>query len=1292
MLAVRALKILHAEHGMKKSFLKLFVLTSLVFAFAVSVTTLKVKASDTEVTGVLSTNIAGGWGNGIAVEFTPGLALGTYWEAINTSKLVLKNAKGEIVPITTAETVGDQIAINRNLGFNYYGYTLTIQSGFQVIRTSDSHAFPPIVVTEKTYVFRGDVATGGYWVLYTALTDLGVDDNSLELTVGGATHQIVPTLTPETANPIILYESADAEIATVSTSGLVTAVAEGSTTVTVFAGSYTEVINVTVSPAVGVQNGILITTPEKKITTFKGYAYDLSLLTAVVAYEGGGTGAAIVVTPEKITGTFDKDTVGTYTLTLTDGAFSDTFTVEVVAVPAIAARGTTAGTDFGNNSGWGNFYVVFDSPDIGQYLNLHEEALTQVQGKVSVFGEYTHITSIKNLGGGRYEFWFDNTNFKAGDKIILENGMGLWQYQGGSVSGATHEGTGGKFVLIGELKADLAYVYTGSAWVVFVADPTAMDLSVTSNDLLVEGTLPITVTLTPESSYGTPIFTSSNEAVATVSATGVVTGVAAGSVTITATLGSIVETVELTVSEPVTPPNGILITTPEKTITTFAGYPYDLSLLTAVETYEGGGTGAAVVITSEMVSGTYNANTPGNYTLTLTSGTFTDTFTVTVVAVPAITAAGTVPGNHFGNNSGWGQFYVVFDSPDIGEYLNLKDEALTQVMGKVEVAGRYDRIASMKNLGGGRYEFWFVPEFSLKAGDKIVLEAGMGLWQYEGGTFAGHDASGGEFVLIAELKADLSYVYTGTDWAIFTAEPTDFNLSAPVSFVAAGATLDLSYAVSPEGTYGTPIFSTSDADIATVSPLGVVTGIAEGDVIITAILGDVTKTMEITVTAALDVVGIEILDVFNIYYVVKDAEAFTPVFTRARLIFEGGSHSPEFTLTPEDYTIGTIDTSVVGNVNVTVTVTYEAEDFDVVIPAKVYEYVDQRVSEVGIVDWFIFATFIQMPNTSGNEANITNTSLMPNTVENITYERADGTEVELQGFYMLGTNLVLFPVFLYDGGTPILTIDNYDEYYLEGDMITLSAGLPIYRWTGGMKATETDNHAMDLGTGEVVIDGYIEETIQYRYNGNIWGIYIEYTDIVRQNDSISMLIGENKTTGVTRVPANATTGTFTYESSDDTIVSVTENGILQGLKAGSATITVTLSDPNRPNDTKTTTITVTVSDYITGLSITGPVDLTKGKTLDLSKVEAHYLYRSGAIGDAVDLTNATITGLNAEEIGEQTVVISFVSGSNTFTGELVVNVVKSKVGLYIGIGGGVAAVVAGAAALIFVFVIKKKPV
>ncbi|MDD4988140.1 MAG: hypothetical protein PHS68_04545, partial [Candidatus Izemoplasmatales bacterium] len=152
---------------MKKSFLKLFLFTSLVFAFAVSVSTLRVQASDTEVTGVLSTNIAGGWGEGIAVEFTPGLALGTYWEAIDTSKLVLKNAKGVVVPITLAETVGDQIAINRGQGYNYYGYTLTFQSGFQVIRTSDSHAFPPIVVTEKTYVFRGNVTTGGYWDLYT---------------------------------------------------------------------------------------------------------------------------------------------------------------------------------------------------------------------------------------------------------------------------------------------------------------------------------------------------------------------------------------------------------------------------------------------------------------------------------------------------------------------------------------------------------------------------------------------------------------------------------------------------------------------------------------------------------------------------------------------------------------------------------------------------------------------------------------------------------------------------------------------------------------------------------------------------------------------------------------------------------------------------------------------------------------------------------------------------------------------------------------------------------------------
>lgn len=974
---------------MKQRLSKLFMLLTMTLALVFTVPTF-VHASDTEVTGVLCTDIAGGWGKGIAVEFTPGLGLGTYWNPIETTNLELRNEKGEIVAIALAETVGDQIAINRGSGYNYFGWTLTIKAGFQV-KVIGGTTYPSVVVTEKTFIFLDSTISGGRWVEYIPATDLSVDSNALELQVGAGNHQIVPTIAPVETNAPTVYASANQAVATVSATGLITPVAEGSTTVTVYVGTQSEVITVTVAAASLPQSGIVITTPEKTIHTLKGFEYDLSLLTALESYEGGATGAAIEVTAEKVSGTFDKNTVGSYTLTLTDGSFSDTFTVVVDEIPAIEVKGNVAGADFGNNSGWGNFYAVFNLPDIGHYLNLHEQA-------------------------------FDN------------------------------------------------------------------------------------------------------------------------------------------------------------------------------------------------------------------------------------------------------------------------------VVSHVSVAGRHDVISSIKNLGGGRYEFWFVQGFALKAGDKVVLEAGMGLWQYAGGAIdGGHEGTGGDFVLLGELKSDVTYVYTGSTWEVWTADPADFTVSTPVSFVSVGATLPISWVVSPEGTYGTPVFTSSNLEVATVSESGVVTGVAEGTVTITATIGSIVKTLDITVTPALAIEGIQLLNTYNVYYVPLNAEAFNPVFDYARLIFVGGTYSPAFAITAEDYEVAALNTAVAGDVQLAVTVTYAGVEYVTSIPVRVYEYINQRVTEVGIVDWFIYSVFIQFPNTSANEANITDTSMMPGTLEHLTYTRADGTVVEIQGFYMLGANLAIFPTFLYNEGNSCITADNYHDVYLEGDMITLLEGMPIYRWTGSMAGTETDNHAMAAGTGEVVVDGYIAKTIQYRYNGNVWGVYVAYEDVEVKDTAIELQIGQNKTTGVTRFPSNATTGTFSYESSDESIVSVTENGILQALKAGVATITVTLSDPSRPEDTKTVTLTVTVNDFIEGIHFEGTAEVKQGNELDLSTVSAKILWKSGTIGDDVDLTDAVIVGLDTEVLGEQNVVVRVSIDGVQYSGQLVVNVVKKGLfGCGAGIGSAISALVIGIGALGFLVARKKK--
>lgn len=73
------------------------------------------------------------------------------------------------------------------------------------------------------------VTLGGVGV---PLTNFAVDDQTVDLTTGSPTHQIAPTFTPLNAsNKGVDYVSSDPTKATVSTNGLLTRVANGTTTV-----------------------------------------------------------------------------------------------------------------------------------------------------------------------------------------------------------------------------------------------------------------------------------------------------------------------------------------------------------------------------------------------------------------------------------------------------------------------------------------------------------------------------------------------------------------------------------------------------------------------------------------------------------------------------------------------------------------------------------------------------------------------------------------------------------------------------------------------------------------------------------------------------------------------------------------------------------------------------------------------------------------------------------------------------------------------------------------------------
>ena len=88
------------------------------------------------------------------------------------------------------------------------------------------------------------------WTAYIAVTDIKLDKTKLSLTVGDAAVQLTATVVPENATDAdVDWSSSDLSVATVDGSGLVTAVAEGTATITAKAGDKTATCKVTVKAA-----------------------------------------------------------------------------------------------------------------------------------------------------------------------------------------------------------------------------------------------------------------------------------------------------------------------------------------------------------------------------------------------------------------------------------------------------------------------------------------------------------------------------------------------------------------------------------------------------------------------------------------------------------------------------------------------------------------------------------------------------------------------------------------------------------------------------------------------------------------------------------------------------------------------------------------------------------------------------------------------------------------------------------------------------------------------------------
>ena len=324
---------------------------------------------------------------------------------------------------------------------------------------------------------------------------------------------------------------------------------------------------------------------------------------------------------------------------------------------------------------------------------------------------------------------------------------------------------------------------------------------------------------------------------------------------------------------------------------------------------------------------------------------------------------------------------------------------------------------------------------------------------------------------------------------------------------------------------------------------------------------------------------------------------------------------------------------------------------------------------------------ISMSSVSTSAGNLLSTASCETMSEYIVYTTADGKTYygkgdkdngidDRIGLWQLGTNLLI--MIKPEGATANLGYGSEDHWkkdaqhpyvpiYKLGDKITFKKGMPIYAWKG---ALDGSNKPLE-GAGCLIVEGIVTEDIVYfcyEDNGtsSLWMIYKEYTGFTVTAEK-TMSLGTASPAGAVKVPADATTGTFTYVSDHPEIVSVTKDGNMLAEKVGTATITITLTGGKDADGNDLApivkTIKVTVKNGIK--SISGKITVQKDAQVNLGDYEITVKYSDGSeVKVKLDDERVVVEDIDTSKVGSTTANILFNDGTEQKRGTITVEVVE----------------------------------
>ncbi len=563
-----------------------------------------------------------------------------------------------------------------------------------------------------------------------------------------------------------------------------------------------------------------------------------------------------------------------------------------------------------------------------------------------------------------------------------------------------------------------------------------------------------------------------------------------------------------------------------------------------------------------------------------------------------------------------------------------------------------------------------------KVGDKFTVKKGL------------------PFINGERLTETVTYVYNGTKF-VKLVEPETFDVDATMSvFVNGVKQINVKDDAAVTAVYK---YASSDDTVATVSETGVVKGIKVGTAKITVSYKDVSKEITVTVSEEPAKKGIEIVSDIEIFYVPVATATADNNFTSmgytllARYLYVDGSVGDVFDV--EASQIGDINYTVAGLKDLTITI----GEFTATVKVNVYEYKNvTSFTSLGVSGYDVNDDrnqpgtwnghmIIGMNSISTSKGNMLSTESSEKMSEYIVYETAEGNKyygkadkdndiIDRIGVWQLGTNLLI--MIKPEGSNANVGYGSEDHWksdasygyvpvYKAGDKITFLAGMPIYAWKGSLG----ENNYPAEGKGCLIVEGYVtEDIVYYCYEEDgvksLWQIYKEYTDFT-VNPSVTLTVGGTGSIGAVKTPIDATTGKFTYESSEPAVVTVTKDGNLAGLGIGTATVTVTLTGGKDADgnalDPIVKTVTVTVKKGIK--SVSGEITVTKGATIDLADYEITVRYTDGTEENiSLGANNVIVEDIDTSVTGTTEYGVRVTIDGETKRGTLTVTVKDAKKG------------------------------